>query len=82
MDSVVKTEEEKKNTFNAGFTEEGFFTCFIHESKGVRELLGFMDQCKDLIKQYYARKLMEDAKAKGLVRPDGILNGFRNKWRK
>lgn len=75
-------EEQKKDTFNAGFTEAGFFTCFIHESKGVRELLGFMEQCKDLIKQYYAHKLVEDAKAKGLVRPDGILNGFRNKWRR
>lgn len=83
MDNMAEAkQEEQKPEYNAGFTDEGFFTCYMHESKGVRELLGFLEQCKDVVKQHYVKKMMEDAKAKGLIRPDGLLNGFRNKWRR
>lgn len=78
---------ELQGTFDARFDERGMFIAFMHESRGARELLGFLDQCQDIVKQHYIKKAMEEAQKKGLLRPQtvppkdhGFLRGFR-KWR-
>lgn len=77
-----KQEQDPRMVVGYGVDEKGFFKCSIHVDRGLREILGFLEQCKDLVKQYYAAKLLEQQKEQKLVRPDhGFLRSFKNRWK-
>lgn len=65
-------EETPKTTVGYGFDKEGFFRLVIHESRGICELLGFLEQMKDVVKGYYTHKDMQNQKQKLIV--PGINN--------
>lgn len=76
-----QTEEQLKNTVGFGIDTEGFLVARIHPSKGVREVIGFFEQMKDWAKAYYHQQMIEEQKkSTQLVRPDGFLKNFKNKW--
>lgn len=84
-EEVELTEEQKKeiarNTVGFGLDGEGYIVTKIHSEKGVRDILGFFEQMKDWTKAYFQSKLMEEKQQQQkLVRPDGFLKGFKNKW--
>jgi hypothetical protein len=80
------TEEERKNTCTAVFQEDGFFVVVAHESRGPRELLGLLEQAKDVVKGHFIAKVRAQMEAQGVIRPNGdsrggFFKGMRNKWR-
>lgn len=77
-------EDERREAFNMFFSPEGFFQLFMHESRGPRELIGFLEQAKDVVKQYYAQKFIQEQEKKGLIRPSAnghnIIDRFKKRW--
>lgn len=78
------SEEEKdpENILALGVDKDGFFMVRIHVKHGARNLLGFLEQAKDIVKQFYAEQFLKEQEKKKLVEPheNGMLNRFKNKW--
>lgn len=79
-----KTLEQKQASVILGIDTEGFLNVKVHVSLGKWNLWGVLVDAQNLVLGYFAqlrrREMQEEAKKSGLVRPDGVLKGFRNKW--
>lgn len=76
-------EEEKKKediqNITYGVDAEGFFVFKIHSSRSAMETLGFLEQAKDIVKQFY---ISQHQKKNDQILTPKSGNGFLNRWRK
>lgn len=73
-------QEDPRNQAGMGVDSEGFFVLKIHTSRGPREVLGFLEQAKDIAKGFFIQQHQQQEK---LVRPglNGVVDRFKNRWR-
>lgn len=64
-----------------GFDEEGFFNLRIHADQGPEKLIGCLMTSIDIVKMFYVEQHKRQQQANGIVKPNGVLERFRNKWR-
>jgi hypothetical protein len=72
--------EEKKLELEHGFTKDGYLLVKIHISAGKWNLIGALAEAQILVMNYFAQ-MAQAAQQKNLVRPDRMLERFKNKWR-
>ena len=73
---VPQTEADEAKKVTYGFDEKGFFNFKIHVAAGQPLILGWLEQCKDIVKMHYAQ--IHQAQKPQLTRP---TRNFFNKWR-
>lgn len=73
---VPQAEVDEKKRVVYGFDENGFFNFKIHVAAGQPLILGWLEQCKDVVKIHYQQ--MHIAQQPKLTRP---ARNFFNKWR-
>lgn len=65
----AQTEKSGEQKITYGFDEEGYFTLKIHESAGQPRILGWLLQCQDIVKVYFANKYQAENQSK-IARPN------------
>lgn len=81
-DSETKPDEVPKTTTGYGVDDQGFFRMMIHTDRGICELLGFLEQMKDVVKAFYTEQHMSKEvkkQQKKIIIPgiQGILKGLK-----
>jgi hypothetical protein len=72
-----QTPEEQKILF--GFDKEGYLNIRIHLDAGMWNILGALTEAQTRVMSYFGQ-MAQAAQKKNLVRPNGILEKFKNKW--
>lgn len=77
-----ENQEPRKQTRDElarGVDSEGFFTVRIHVDHGLEKIIGVLMTSVDMIKAFYIEQ-HQRAQKNGLVKPNSILERFKNKW--
>lgn len=59
---------DAKKMVGCGFDEQGYFRVVMHETHGSCNLLGFLEQAKDIVKAHFIQKAQQRTKS-GIIMP-------------
>lgn len=78
----MSDEEKRKqqpDELMRGIDAEGFFTVRIHKSQGLEKIIGVLMTSIDMVKAHYIQE-HQKAEASKIVKPNGLVEPFKNKW--
>jgi len=74
-------DDQKPDELARGFDDKGFFMLRIHTDQGMEKIIGTLMTSIDMVKLWYVNKAQEKARANGILKANGMLKGFRDRWR-